>query len=107
MADLTTDEIREGRWMLGGPRIVFWIALVLMILGTISAIISFFTGFFGLLTESGSILTFLSSIGSLCFAILWVVLYWVELAGMSKDNLDDDIYLSHWHYHRSYYLEEI
>jgi len=84
MTDLTAEEINEGRRQLKGPRVVFWISLVLMIIGTISAIVSFFTGFFGLFTESGSVLTFLSSIGSLCFAVLWVVLYWVELAGMSK-----------------------
>ena len=84
MADLTPDEIKEGRWMLGGPRIIFWISLIVVIIGTISAIVSFFTGFFGLLTDSGNVLTFLSSIGSLVFSILWVILYWVELAGMSK-----------------------
>ncbi|GAI23420.1 unnamed protein product, partial [marine sediment metagenome] len=30
MANLIPEEIREGRWQLGGPRILFWIALILM-----------------------------------------------------------------------------
>ncbi len=42
MANLTPEEIREGRWMLGGPRIVFWISLILIIIGAIGSIISFF-----------------------------------------------------------------
>ena len=86
MADLTAEEISEGKKQLSGPRIVFWIALILMILTVIGAIISFFTGlgFLDFPGGTGSTLTLLSSIGSLTLAIIWVILYWVELSAMSK-----------------------
>lgn len=38
MANLIPEEISEGRRQLGGPRILFWIALILMIIGAIGAI---------------------------------------------------------------------
>ena len=84
MADLTTEEIGEGKKQLSGPNIVFWIALVILIIGAIGTIVSFFTGFFGLFADSGGVLTILSSIASLGLAIVWVVLVIVELVGIDR-----------------------
>lgn len=79
MANLTPEEIREGRWMLGGPRILFWVALILNAIGAIVAIFGMIFwplarewGYFG-----GAIALFIS-------ALIWVILYWVELSAMSK-----------------------
>jgi len=84
MVDLTTEEINEGKKQLSGPNIVFWIALVILIIGAIGTIVSFFTGFFGLFADSGGVLTILSSIASLGLAIVWVVLVIVELVGIDR-----------------------
>ena len=87
MADLTPDEVREGRWMLGGPRIVFWISLILTILGTIGSIVSFFTDLFifaGAWSEAGIIGSFVGSIMGLICSILFVILYAAELSGIYK-----------------------
>ncbi|MBA7508658.1 hypothetical protein ES705_00590 [subsurface metagenome] len=87
MANLTPEEIREGRWQLGGPRILFWIALILMIIGAMGSIISFFTETFSFVafwTEAGSLGALLGSIFGLIWALLWVILFWAELAAMSR-----------------------
>ncbi len=87
MADLTTEEIREGRWMLGGPRIVFWISLIVAILVTIGSIVSFFTETFNFAatwSTTGSIWALIGSISGLSWAIIWLILYWVELSAMSN-----------------------
>jgi len=84
MADLTTEEIGKGKKQLSGPKNIFWIAFVILIIGAIGTVVSFFTGFFGLFSESGGVLTILSSIASLGLAILWVVLVVVELVGIGR-----------------------
>ena len=58
MADLTAEEINEGKRILKGPRVVFWISLVLAILGAISSIVSFFTDTLTAWAGAGSIWTF-------------------------------------------------
>ncbi len=59
-----------------------------MILTIIGAIISFFLGlgFMNFLGGTGSILALLSKIGSFALAIIWVILYWIELSDMSKNK---------------------
>ena len=87
MADLTAEEINEGRRQLKGPRVVFWISLVLGILGVISGIVSFFTDIFsfaGNWAQVGSVGSIVGSIFGLLCSILFVVLYWVELSGLIK-----------------------
>lgn len=87
MANLTPEEISEGRKQLSGPRIIFWIALIFMILGVIGSIISFFVetfSFAAFWTEAGSLGAFLGSIFGLIWTLLWMILYWAELAGISK-----------------------
>ncbi len=87
MADLTAEEIREGRWMLGGPRIVFWISLILGILGVIGSIVGFFTETFSFAAtwaEAGSVWALVGLILGLICGLLFVILYWVELSGMNK-----------------------
>ena len=76
MTDLTMEEITEGKRQLKGPRVVFWISLVLGILGVIGGIVSFFT--------DGSIWALLGSIFGLLCSILFIILYWVELSGLIK-----------------------
>ena len=76
MADLTAEEINEGKRQLKGPRVVFWISLVLGILGVIGGIVSFFT--------DGSIWALLGSIFGLLCSILFIILYWIELSGLIK-----------------------
>ena len=87
MADLTAEEISEGRRQLKGPRVVFWIPLVLGILGVISGIVSFFTDIFsfaGNWAQAGSVWAIVGSVFGLLFSILFVILYWVELSGLIK-----------------------
>ena len=87
MADLTAEEINEGRRQLKGPRVVFWISLVLGIIGVISGIVSFFTDIFsfaGNWAQTGSAWGIAGSIFGLLFSILFVILYWVELSGLIK-----------------------
>ena len=84
MADLTAEEINEGKRILKGPRVVFWISLVLAILGAISSIVSFFTDTLTAWAGAGSVWALLGSIFGLILAILWVVLYWVELSSLIK-----------------------
>jgi hypothetical protein len=81
MADLTAEEINEGKRQLKGPRVVFWISLVLGIIGVIGGIISFFTDTLANWTGAWSLIG--SIFGLLC-SILFVVLYWVELSGLIK-----------------------
>ena len=84
MADLTAEEINEGKRILKGPRVVFWISLVLGILGVIGGIVSFFTDTLSAWTGAGSVWAILGSIFGLLCSILFVVLYWVELSGLIK-----------------------
>ena len=42
MADLTIEEINEAKKQLGGPKIVFWISLIVTALGAIGAIFNIF-----------------------------------------------------------------
>ena len=84
MADLTAEEINEGKRILKGPRVVFWISLVLAILGAISSIVSFFTDTLTAWAGAGSVWALLGSIFGLILAIIWVLLYWVELSGLIK-----------------------
>jgi hypothetical protein len=77
MADLTHEEIVEGKRQLKGPRVVFWIFLVLGIIGVICGIASFFTDIFSIWVLVGSIFELLCS-------ILFALLYWVELSGLIK-----------------------
>ncbi len=89
MADLTTEDISEGKRQLKGPRVVFWISLILAILGAIGSIVSFFTETFNaaaLWAEAGSVWALLGSIFGLIVAIIWVILYWAELAGLIKSR---------------------
>jgi len=76
MTDLTMEEITEGKRQLKGPRVVFWISLVLGILCIIGGIVSFFT--------DGSIWALLGSIFGLLCSILFIILYWIELSGLIK-----------------------
>lgn len=76
MTDLTMEEITEGKRQLKGPRVVFWISLVLGIIGVICGIVSFFT--------DGSIWALLGSIFGLLCSILFIILYWIELSGLIK-----------------------
>ncbi len=87
MADLTTEEINEGKRQLKGPRVVFWISLVLGILGVICGIVSFFTdnfSFAGNWPQVRSMWGLVGSIFGLICSILFVILYWVELSGLIK-----------------------
>jgi len=84
MADLTAEEINEGKKQLKGPRVVFWISLVLGILGVIGGIVSFFTDTLSAWTGAGSVWALLGSIFGLLCSILFVILYWVELSGLIK-----------------------
>ncbi len=84
MASLTAEEINEGKRQLKGPRVVFWISLVLGILGVIGGIVSFFTDTLTAWTGAGSVWTLLGSIFGLLCSILFVILYWVELSGLIK-----------------------
>ena len=84
MADLTTEEINEGKRILKGPRVVFWISLVLGIFGVIGGIVSFFTDTLTAWAGAGSVWALLSSIFGLLCSILFVILYWVELSGLIK-----------------------
>ena len=87
MADLTPEEINEGQRQLKGPRVVFWISLVLGILGVISGIVSFFTDIFsfaGNWAQAGSVGSLVGSIFGLLCSILFVILYWIELSGLIK-----------------------
>ena len=70
------EEITEGKRQLKGPRVVFWISLVLVILCIIGGIVSFFT--------DGSIWALLGSIFGLLCSILFIILYWIELSGLIK-----------------------
>ena len=87
MADLTAEEINEGKRILKGPRVVFWISVVIAILGAIGSIVSFFSetfNFIGNWTATGSVWALLGSIFGLILAIIWVILYWAELSGLIK-----------------------
>ena len=87
MAGLTTEEINEGKRQLKGPRVVFWIFLVLGILGVIGGITSFFTDIFsfaGNWAQAGSVWGLVVSIFELLCSILFVILFWVELSGLIK-----------------------
>lgn len=86
MTDLTAEEINEGRRQLKGPRVVFWISIVLAIIGAISSIVSFFTETLSVASwaGAGSVWSLLGSIFGLIVAVLWVILYWVELSGLIK-----------------------
>ena len=84
MADLTAEEISEGKKQLSGPRIIFWIGLVVMILGVIGAIFNIFAGNFDFIANwisASNIL--LISILELFWFLLWVILFWVEIAATS------------------------
>ena len=85
MADAKATN--EGLAQLKGPKIVFWISLVLAILATISAIVSFFTEVFDFAASwisAGSVGLVVGSVFSLILAALWVALYWIELSGIAK-----------------------
>ena len=87
MADLTAEEINEGKRILKGPRVVFWISVVIAILGAIGSIVSFFSetfNFIGNWTATGSVWALLGSIFGLILAIIWVILYRAELSGLIK-----------------------
>jgi uncharacterized membrane protein len=84
MADLTAEEINEGKRQLKGPRVVFWISLVLAILGAIGSIVSFFTESLTAWAGSGSVWAIVSSIFGLIAGVIWVILYSVELSGLIK-----------------------
>ncbi|MFC2144703.1 hypothetical protein ACFLQQ_00050 [Actinomycetota bacterium] len=86
MADLTTEEINEAKRQLKGPRVVFWISLVLAVIGAIGSIVSFFTETLSVASWAGSggVWSLLGLIFGLILAILWVILYWVELSGLIK-----------------------
>jgi len=84
MADLTAEEINEGKRILKGPRVVFWISLVLGILGVIGGIVSFFTDTLTSWAGAGSVWALLGSIFGLLCSILFVILYWVELSALIK-----------------------
>jgi hypothetical protein len=87
MADLTHEEIIEGKRQLKGPRVVFWIFLVLGIIGVICGIASLFTDIFsftGNRAPAGSVWGLVVSIFELLCSILFVILYWVELSGLIK-----------------------
>ena len=83
----SSKEISEGLAQLKGPRVVFWISLILGILAAISYIVSFFSEIFNFVsawTTAGSTWALLGSIFGLICAVLFVILYWVELSAMSK-----------------------
>ena len=84
MGNLTSEEISEGKKQLKGPRVLFWISLVLGILVVIGGIVSFFTDALTAWAGTGSVWVLLSSIFGLLCSILFVVLYWIELAGLIK-----------------------
>jgi len=87
MTDLTNEEIIEGKRLLKGPRVVFWISLVLGIIGVICGIAGFFTDIFsfaGSWVQAGSIWILVGSIFELLCSIIFVLLYWVELSGLIK-----------------------
>jgi len=87
MTDLTMEEITEGKRQLKGPRVVFWISLVLGIIGVICGIASFFTDIFsfaGIWAQVGSVWILVGSIFELLCSILFVILFWVELLGLIK-----------------------
>lgn len=87
MTDLTMEEITEGKRLLKGPRVVFWISLVLGIIGVICGIASFFTDIFsfaGSWAPAGSVWILVGSIFELLCSVLFAILYWVELSGLIK-----------------------
>lgn len=87
MTDLTSEEIIEGKKQLKGPRVVFWISLVLGILGVICGIVSLFNdnfSFAGNWIQAGSVWGLVASIFELLCSILFVILFWIELAGLIK-----------------------
>ncbi len=84
MADLTTEEISEGRKLVNGPKIVFWLYLIVFLIGSITAIITFFTGAFDFFTEAGGILNLVGAIGIVIWAMIWVVLIALELLAVER-----------------------
>jgi hypothetical protein len=89
MADLTPDEISEGKKQLSGPRIVFWILFIFSILGAIGSIVSFFSDTFNFVTNwagAGSVWPLLGSIFGLLWALLFVILYGAEIAGINSSK---------------------
>ena len=87
MADLIAKEISDGRAILKGPRIIFWIAFIGSILAVIGYIVSFFTEAFSFVatwSTTGSSWPIVGSILGLICAVIWLVLYWVELSAMAN-----------------------
>jgi hypothetical protein len=79
MADLTPEEISEGRKQLSGPKILFWVALILNAIG---AVISIFGMIFW--PQAGEWEAFGGATFGLISGIVWVVLYWIEINGINK-----------------------
>jgi hypothetical protein len=85
MADLTIEEINEAKKQLSGPRIVFWISLIVTALGAIGAIFNIFLGNFDFIASwiSVSNITLLS-VAQLVWFLIWVVLSAIELVFISN-----------------------
>ncbi len=87
MTDLTMEEITEGKRQLKGLRVVFWISLVVGIIGVMCGIAGFFTDIFsfaGNWAQAGSVWILVGSIFELLCSVLFAILYWVELSGLIK-----------------------
>jgi len=84
MADLNPEEIRKGRKMVGGPKIVFWICIIAFSLGSLAAVLIFFTGAINYFTEAGGILNLFGTIGIVVWGIIWIVLLGIELRAIGR-----------------------
>ena len=84
MADLIPEELRKGRKYVNGPKIVFWIYLIAFSLGSLAAMLIFFTGAIDFFTEAGGILNLVGTIGIVLWGIIWVVLIAIELRAIGR-----------------------